>query len=65
MVQSLMMAAYDIDHALVSLFWDKAWKEKLEGAIKQAVPKLKKVNEIYQEKSTALEYFTLADLLYA
>ena len=48
MVQSLMMAAYDIDHALVSLFWDEVWKEKLEGAIKQAVPKLKKVNEIYQ-----------------
>ena len=29
-VFSLMMVNYDIDHLLVSLFWDPEWKSKVE-----------------------------------
>ena len=46
-VMSLMMINYDVDHLLVSLFWDKSWKEKLEESKKKASPLLEKVNKLY------------------
>lgn len=56
---------YDIDHALVHLFWDPEWKTKIDESKKMAVPKLKKINELYGSKVFALDYPTLPDFLFA
>lgn len=65
MVDSLASIWYDIDHALVHLFWDPEWKSKIDGGKNLAVPKLKKINELYGNKTFALDYLTLPDFLFA
>ena len=65
MVDSLASIWYDIDDALVHLFWDPEWKSKIDAGKKLAVPKLKKINELYGNKTFALDYLTLPDFLFA
>lgn len=64
-VDSLVSIWYDIDHSLVHLFWDPEWKSKIDESKKMAVPKLRKLNELYGTRTYALEYPTLPDFLFA